>query len=134
MAKARGFTSRMVNQVFNSFKVEIPRSCDSFKGFGETVGEMGGGSYEPKSPGETVGEMECQSPNGCSGYESKNPGETAGEMGGGSYEPKDPGPGSPGLQFPGSECRVSWEFLPGFTCVDLFPGVLLCCPGGISPR
>ncbi len=115
--------TRTIIQVFNSFQVEIPASCDSFQGFGETVGEMG-----------------CQDPNGCGGYEPKTPGEyepktpgenepkTPGEnepKTSGENEPKDP---SPTIGFPGSECKVSWEFIPGSVCYDFFPGLLLCCP------
>jgi hypothetical protein len=148
--------TRYVNQAFNSLKLEIPPSCQSVKGFGETVGEMGCddpngcGGYESQNPGESVGEMGCEDPNGCGGYESQNPGESVGEMGcedpngcsgyesqnpgGPETQPKEGEPGSPTLQFPGSECTVTWEYIPGTECVDFFPGVLLCCPGSIGPR
>lgn len=120
--------TRYVNQVFNSLKVEIPQSCQSFQGFGE----MG---YETKEPGE-VGEMGCEDSNGCGGYSPLNPGgpENQPKDPAPENQPQDPGPENPTVQFPGSECRITWEYIPGTECVDFFPGLLLCCPGSIGPR
>ena len=107
--------TRTIIQVFNSFQVEIPASCEPYKSFGEAVGEMG-----------------CEDLNGCGGYEPKTPGENEPKTSGenepktsGENEPKEP---SPTIGFPGSECKVSLEFIPGSVCYDFFPGLFLCCP------
>ncbi|MBK7842649.1 MAG: hypothetical protein IPJ71_02980 [Bdellovibrionales bacterium] len=133
--------TRYVNQVFNSLKVEIPQSCQSFQGFGEPVGEMGCedpngcSGYETKEPGESVGEMGCEDSNGCGGYGPLNPGgpENQPKDPAPENQPKDPAPENP-TEFPGSECKITWEYIPGTECFEFYPGVLICCPGSIGPR